>query len=135
MQASTKSLLLSLYHHKDSHCADLGLIYPNKHSCDLWGHSITDQTGTEIKRRQRYYKDITKTVKNTTHHHMNSVLLGEGGLKTKISECISKENKERIKKQVKPRQLGKHQWHLVTCSSNRNTSEMENNSSTPHVKC
>lgn len=39
-----------------------------------------------------------QVVKNTTHHHMNSVLLvGRGGVKHKISERISKGKEDRIK--------------------------------------
>lgn len=60
-------------------------------------------TQYRIRKEQRYREDGTtgrdktvQVVKNTTHHHMNSVLLG--GKKTKISECICKgkkrENKE-----------------------------------------
>lgn len=62
--------------------------------------SVADKTETETAKGQCYCKDeTTQVVKRPTHHHMNSVLLG---VKTKMSECISKE-KERTKNQVKQR--------------------------------
>lgn len=47
--------------------------------------------------REREQCLTIKVVKNTTHHHMNSVLLGDGGVKTNISACRSKDKEESIK--------------------------------------
>lgn len=95
--------------HKGSPCVDLGLIYPRRHSCDLWGQSVTEQTGTDRNRKWCYckrweYPNCEKVQLTTTW------IVCCWGVKTKMSECISKEKKrkkERIKNKVKPKRSSK----------------------------
>lgn len=79
--------------HKGSPCVDLGLIYPRRHSCDLWGQSVTEQTRTDRNRKRCYckrweYPNCEKVQLTTTW------IVCCWGVKTKMSECISKEKKK-----------------------------------------
>lgn len=87
--------------HKDSYCVHRSIVYPQRHSCDMWAHSVPDQTGM---RRER--EDNCKVVKKTTHHHMNCVLLG--GETNQNIRVHKQRKKERAKDQVKHQVISKH---------------------------
>lgn len=81
--------------HKDFSCVHLSVIYPQRHSCDMWAHSVPDQTGAETEiedgttvwmRRLKLWKiQLTTTW----------IVCCWEGKQTKISECISKGKKGR----------------------------------------
>lgn len=103
--------------HKDSSCVHRSVIYPQRHSCDMWAHSVPDQTGTETEIedgttvRMRRLK-LWKIQLTTTW-----IVCCWEGKQTKISECISKGKKrERTKNQVKPKRLADFSgiwWHAT----------------------
>lgn len=94
--------------HKDSSCVHLSVIYPQRHSCDTWAHSVPDQTGTETEiedgttARMRRLK-LWKIQLTTTW-----IVCCWEGKQTKISECISKGKKGENKESGETQAISRH---------------------------